>query len=591
MLKFLSKERKREIMENEEKQNQVSVNEEPRICLFDFSKEVAESLITNKFNCMSASLGTQLSVANKRQFDNHICYLNHYIPENLHEFQICAVDLTNETTCDYEVDVLEDIQRKAVEKYFFCCEYPATIFDPRPIASNTIKDRIRSFFDKEFVLIVFADKKESIDYKIATLSFNGYQIVNQVKYSNYDFADISHKANKFGTITNVMVPNSAIGQLLKKYNDQITYQATFHHPIIWKNNKNVKLESFIPLLTDIDNEIVSYVQGYNKGYIFVFPQIANKEDFLKELLGTVLPSILPQLFPYSTQFSWLSDEPYNLPNIITMQNEKQTIIKKYEEMLNEIEQKVKANYEKYKFLHDMLTETGDKLVKAVEQYLKWLGFADVINVDETEPNIKEEDLQVVLDDGLLVVEVKGIGGTSTDGECSQISKIRYRRSRERKKFDVKALYIVNHQRYLPPENRVNPPFTDNQIKDANDDNRGLLTTYELFKIYFLIEENIFTKEYIRQKLQDYGVITFEPQGVFLGVAEECFKEGYVVILNIKGITIKSGDEILVRKDGKYLRRIIKNIQIDGDNVSEVSNGEIGIELDRPISRKSEIFLP
>lgn len=589
MLKWLSKEDKSETKEEEEKQNQSNVNEEPRICMFNFSKEVTENLIKNRFNCIVASLGTQIKVANERQFDNHICYLNHYVPENLHEFQVCAIDLTNDITCDYELNMLKDIQQKAVEKLLFWCEYPTTIFDPRPIASSIIYDKLNSLFNKEFVLIVFAHKKEAVIYKIAALDSNGYRVIKEVSKSNYDFAIIPHSSNKFGTITNVMMQDSPIGQLLKKYNNQITYQATFHHPTRWENNEKIKLESFVPLLTDIDDEIVSYVQRYNKGLIFVFPQIDNKKEFLKDLFDTVLPSIIPRLFPCSTQFSWLSDEQYSLPNTIVLQDEKRTIIRQFEEKLSEIEQKVEFNYKEYKFLHDMITETGDKLVKAVETYFKWLGFSNVVNVDETEPTIKEEDLRIILDDGLLVVEVKGIGGTSTDGECSQISKIRFRRSRERNKFDVKALYIVNHQRYLPPEQRKNPPFTENQIKDANDDSRGLLTTYELFKLYFLIEENIFTKEYIRMRLQDYGLVKFEPQGKSLGVAEEWFKDGHVVILNIVGTKIKVGDEVLVRKDEKYFRRIIKSIQVNDQNVLEASNGEIGIELEEPVPKKSEFY--
>ena len=71
-----------------------------------------------------------------------------------------------------------------------------------------------------------------------------------------------------------------------------------------------------------------------------------------------------------------------------------------------------------------------------------------------------------------------IGGTSKDEECSQIFKIKSRRMKELKRFDVFGLYIVNHQKHLPPLNRENPPFTENQIQDAINDERGLLTTWQ-----------------------------------------------------------------------------------------------------------------
>src|SRR5690606_33827519 len=83
---------------------------------------------------------------------------------------------------------------------------------------------------------------------------------------------------------------------------------------------------------------------------------------------------------------------------------------------------------KYKFLSDLLVESGEALVSAVEEYLKWLEFESVVNLDDTNPDLLEEDIQVDCKGRFLVVEIKGIGGTSTDKDCSQISKIKYRRA-------------------------------------------------------------------------------------------------------------------------------------------------------------------
>lgn len=78
----------------------------------------------------------------------------------------------------------------------------------------------------------------------------------------------------------------------------------------------------------------------------------------------------------------------------------------------------------------MLTETGDSLVNNVKQYLEWLGFDNVQSMDEEvkEGEDFQEDLQIRLDNNeLLIIEVKGLYGTSKDNECSQISKIELRR--------------------------------------------------------------------------------------------------------------------------------------------------------------------
>ena len=82
--------------------------------------------------------------------------------------------------------------------------------------------------------------------------------------------------------------------------------------------------------------------------------------------------------------------------------------------------------EKYSFLHDMLTCTDDELVDVVIMYLNWLGYNTAKKMDGGKI-LKEEDIQIDLGDGLLV------------------------------------------------------------IKDANNDKRGLLTTWELYQAYFWID--------------------------------------------------------------------------------------------------------
>lgn len=75
-------------------------------------------------------------------------------------------------------------------------------------------------------------------------------------------------------------------------------------------------------------------------------------------------------------------------------------------------------------MHKLLTATGDELVEACLEYFKWLGFKDVIDKDkELDKEFNEEDIQINTEDkGLLLVEIKGINGTSTDAQCSQIFK-------------------------------------------------------------------------------------------------------------------------------------------------------------------------
>lgn len=165
---------------------------------------------------------------------------------------------------------------------------------------------------------------------------------------------------------------------------------------------------------------------------------------------------MPDVFPFHGEFGWLENGDYLLLGESNLLQQKADIEEKYIKDIAENNDSMLRLKEENKFLADFISETGDTLVSSVEHYLRWLGFESVINVDDTKPDILEEDIQVDCEDRFLVIEVKGIGGTSTDKDCSQISKIRYRRAEQRGKFDVFGLYIVNHQRYMPPKSRSNP---------------------------------------------------------------------------------------------------------------------------------------
>jgi hypothetical protein len=114
---------------------------------------------------------------------------------------------------------------------------------------------------------------------------------------------------------------------------------------------------------------------------------------------------------------WLHEPNYRLPNENALLQEKKQLEDDYETRLKELDARIEANRQQYSFLHDLLIQSGQDLVKTLENYLGWLGFENVVNVDETNPELQEEDLRVETDRGLLIIEIKGIGGTSTDSVC------------------------------------------------------------------------------------------------------------------------------------------------------------------------------
>lgn len=256
---------------------------------------------------------------------------------------------------------------------------------------------------------------------------------------------------------------------------------------------------------------------------------------------------------------------------------------------NEID--VLAVKNEYGFLRDLISQTGEILVEAVATYFRWLGFDSVVDYDDVAEEVFEEDLQVLHGEKLLVVEVKGIGGTSTDQACMQISKIRNRRMKQRESFEVYGLYVVNHQRYLPPSSRQNPPFTAHQLSDAVSDDRGLITTYQLYQAYFLIRDGVLKKDDIKDQLLGYGLLDLAPSNLSsLGVPLEYFSKGTVIVVDLGAGSLSIGDEIVVRKDASYKKLTVESLKIDGVEVSCASGVVVGIKINAKVSNNSEVFI-
>jgi hypothetical protein len=326
--------------------------------------------------------------------------------------------------------------------------------------------------------------------------------------------------------------------------------------------------------------------------IIALPQINGcKKVFVLDLIDNILPDLFPEIFPYSEQFSWIKSETYFLPNQSDFLQGKTQLKTAYDMAIAEIDIKIEDNQSEYQFLHNLITETNDSLAKSIELFFKWLGFENIINMDETNPTIKEEDLQIALDNGLLVVEAKGIGGTSQDNDCSQINKIKHRREKERKSWDVFALYIVNHQRYLPPHQRRNPPFSKHQISDAQSEERGLLTTYELFKLYSNIENGLITKNDAISCLLEFGLIEFKPSNsLLIGYPLEVHHKGKVIIVDIKDTPLLKGRSIIACNNSNWFKVEILEIQLDGKTVESASECQVGIKLSRSVLKTSELWL-
>ena len=150
---------------------------------------------------------------------------------------------------------------------------------------------------------------------------------------------------------------------------------------------------------------------------------------------------------------------------------------------------------------------------------------------------------------------------------------------------------MNHECHKPPEERENPPFNRIQIEDAENDERGLLSTYDLFKLYFNIEGGFISKKDARSALFKYGLVKFDPSNSqFVAKPAEIHHGGFVVIFELKGVVLAMGMSVIVVDNGRCRWAEIIEIQVDGQSVEVVKVGEIGVKLSERVNKDTELWL-
>lgn len=516
--------------------------------------------------------------------------LSYDFPKNLHEYDIIILDLNNFKTVDYRRQDHTKTAHTGKTSLSLLSSFPETLFDPRPMGSFILRSCFHEITNREFLVLAFSSASYEIEYEPIEIKDGGYIERQGIqKYNIYSFWDYIPTSNvKYGKELMVESVITDLQPILNKYKEGSVYNQTFHHPTIRTNQGNIQEERYIPLYRNLNDDIVSYFETSGNRNLILLPQLMDKCDFILDFLSKVGPSLFPSLFPYSTTFNWKKEQEYWLPNYSDLLKEKDAIEEEFKMKNKELEKRFSDNEKKFSFLHELISETGDNLTNALVKFLKWLEFQKVDKYDKRNEStgVLEEDIQVQMDDGLLVIECKGIGGTSTDADCSQISKIKHRRSKERGKFDVSALYVVNHQRYLPPLKRKNPPFAQHQNQDAINDERGLLTTWQLFNLYFYIQNGIISKQDARKLFLNYGLIDFRPIGLdYVYEPLEIYKDGKVCIVNIENIALKVNDELLIEKNGKFEKAVLEDIQDKGKSIQQISKGEYGLKLSKKITKK------
>lgn len=512
-------------------------------------------------------------------------------PQNIQEYDVFVIDLKKPVMEPYE---FKDHDRRYVgdgENSYFLVPYSQTIFDSTPFGAHLYNCLLRKNVKKPQIIIVFQEEQYECNYTIVDrLSSDNYRNKRNAKYSNYQFATSLRLMDSEMGQQVLAEDNDWAKRLFRGIEDKLTYKQTFHLWTIYnqQTNEHEYDTHIVPLLLNSNEKVVSFAQGFDDEPIyFILPQADDdtKLEIIKRLFEGILYEDFSDYFPTIEKSKWIYKNIYAHPEVRKIDTEIESLEKEFLERKQFLEHQKEEISRSYDFLQKLIISTGEDLVQAMIAYLKWLGFEKVIDKDTTAENVLEEDIQVDLGDNRsLIIEIKGIFGTSQDRECSQIDKIRYRRLKQNRDSEIFALYVVNHQRGQEPAMRQNPPSTKEQMDDALSCDRGLLTTWQLFKIYQAVELGVISKEQVRNSFLQTGVISFEPDlAKSINVPYHTWQDGMVLGIDVN-TPVSIGDEMFVENENGWHCATISSLQQDGTIFESVENGKTGIGLSQKLPK-------
>ncbi len=537
------------------------------------------------------SLGSVFSIDWKPLSSHKIpVFVDWNIPSNLHEYHVFIHDMGKERRRVYQFEEHQAIEIEHPETRYVECYNPVTRLDIRPFGSHILGERLNKLGIFNRISIIFVSTKTEMTYNTNQVGHDFPSTTGQ--YDNHEAWNLLSGGQRYGKRV-YLEDNKVSKQLFENILDQISYFRFFSIPKVYKGDTRITDERFVPLLHNEINECISYIYFHDDKVVdFVFPQIENKALFLRTLFQIVLFSSFSEFFPDIEANNWIHFKTYDLPGQKEIRDNIKEKERVYQKEVAKLEEKIKQIEVDFGFVKDLLKESGDKLVSAVKMYLEWLGFLGVVNKDDTlgQNETKEEDLFFTYEGTLVLVEVKGINGTSTDAECSQVDKVVGRRMRQLKTTEVHGVYFVNNERNVEPLKRTIPPFNSVQIEDAKNQSRTIIFSSQLFALYFDIENGFVSKEEARNCFLKEGLAEFHSGFVPIGTPYHYYQEGKIICLDLNGSSVCVNDLLYYYDDLHRLVSLkILEMQQDKVKVQEASMGKTSFNVGMPVPRNKTIY--
>ncbi|WP_155419933.1 hypothetical protein [Burkholderia gladioli] len=534
----------------------------PKILLLDLDSDALAAVTSKWADVVFGTLGRRYEV---QQASGYMPVVNHDFLTGHKECDIIVVDFKSR-----EIDRgSPGLKHRPDDEEDLWASRSLGYIDNRGLTGLRERETFERIIRQGGIMVIFADYAPSHDAVMTSIGYgnqlnsgpkvnlNVWNLINPLEYLRV--------SNDHGSVMNGL-DSSSLGRLVAKYLLGSEFTCCF--------NFRSSSDRWLPLATNKFQECVAAVlEKDDRPAVLIIPQLADKAGFLDELLTTVLPEYLPDLFPEIATGAWTRRPEYELPMITELRAKKTRIEEETRVAIALLDKQIEAEHAANGWIHDLITATGDELVNAVKRALAELGFSAVVDVDEIRDNARQsrrEDLRIEDRKPVLVVDIKGIGGRPSDEDATQADKHAFIHAKESKNTEVQGLSIINHERHMPPLERDNAmPFRDEILSIAEETGLGLMTSFDLYQIvvnkrrWNWASSNVMPLLYGSKRIQVVPV-HYE----YIGTIARIWKNAFGVV--IESGTVNVGDTLAIEGPIYFEELAIPSIRVNNAEVQSAT---------------------
>lgn len=441
------------------------------------------------------------------------------------------------------------------------------LIDPRPLAMSFAQSAFDKIQHHGGIFVVFAAALEENEYYYGADYYGTKSVRESTTYSNWSFLEeLRHcdVQNHYGCEITFDPAFSALTTLLLRAQEGAEYYCTLSPGYYGKHH-------WIPIARNKYDEDVAGILLYErpKGCIIILPQMPAVHSIILELLEDWCAEVNPQLFPHLEGSRWVHRMEYEIPSVLELQKQIETIKAQCEDRIRDAQAKSEGIRKEKADWYTLLRGSGEDLVQAVIRSLRGLGFKEILDVDadikrQGNKSPLREDIQVHDRSPILIIDVKGVRGCPDDDESRQAEKHAIMRIREWDRTDVQALTIINSERHLPPHDRNEKAYRDEIIEYAKETRMGLMTSWDLFRLLRNAEELGWPPEVLQLVFYRVGRIDPIPEHYKeIGKIVKVWEHAFGVMPNVP---ISVGDLLAVEVGDRFMEFNVDSLHIDDQTV-------------------------